>query len=69
MRDNKKRGRRRRSCREGPRLKLAGIDCNPAPDAEDRLRRLFTILLRLVVDDPPPPGTDPSPDGGGQGEN
>ena len=21
------------------------INCNPAPDAEDRLRRLFTLLL------------------------
>ncbi len=51
MRDTKKRTRRRRSCREGPRLELAGIDCNPAPDAEDRLRRIFTILLRHATKD------------------
>ena len=51
MRDTKKRIRRRRSCREGPQLRLAGIDCKPAPDAEDRLRRLFTILLRHATKD------------------
>ena len=51
MRDAKKRTRHRRSCREGPRLKLARIDCNPAPDAEDRLRRIFTILLRHATKD------------------
>ena len=24
---------------------MVAINCNPAPDAEDRLRRLFTLLL------------------------
>ena len=28
-----------------PELKVVGIRCNPAPDAQDRLRRLFTLLL------------------------
>ena len=28
----------------GPEPKLGRILCNPAPDAEDRLRRLFTLL-------------------------
>lgn len=28
-----------------------GVDVNPAPDAQDRLRRLFTILARLAEDD------------------
>ena len=26
-------------------LRVVAINCNPAPDAEDRLRRLFTLLL------------------------
>ena len=43
---------------------MVGIHFNPAPDAGERLRRLFT---KLVVDDPPVPGTDPSPDDDGEG--
>ena len=47
-------------------MRVVGIDFKPAPDAEERLRRLGTILLRLAQDDTdtPAPGTDPSPDGG-----
>ena len=44
------------------------IDFKPAPDAEERLRRLFTILARVVEDDPPAPGEDPSEDEDGEGE-
>ena len=51
MQDTKKRSRRRISCHKGSQLKLAGIDCKPAPDAEDRLRRIFTILLRHATKD------------------
>ena len=47
---------------------MVGIDFNPAPDAGERLRRLFTMLVKLVEDDPPVPGTDPSPDDDGEGE-
>lgn len=28
-------------------IRVARIEYNPAPDAQDRLRRLFTILLKL----------------------
>ena len=28
-----------------PELRVVAINCNPAPDAQDRLRRLFTLLL------------------------
>ena len=58
--------RRGRSPRDAPELRVVGIDVKPAPDAEDRLRRLFTILVRLVEDDPPTPGKDSSPDEGGE---
>ena len=61
----KRRGRR---AIDGPELRVVGIDFNPAPDAEERLRRLFTILARLVKDDPPTPGRDPSPGNEGDGE-
>ena len=26
--------------------RVVSVDCKPAPDVEDRLRRLFTLLLR-----------------------
>ena len=54
--------RRRRPARDEPELRIVGIDVNPAPDAQERLRRLFTILVELAQDDPPRPGTDPQPD-------
>ena len=28
----------------GPEPRIGKIECHPAPDAEDRLRRLFTLL-------------------------
>ena len=58
--------RRNRPARDGPELRVVGVDVNPAPDAEERLRRLFTILARLVEDEPPAPGIDPSADDGGE---
>ena len=47
---------------------MVGIDVRPAPDAQERLRRLFTILAELAEDDPPPPGAAPSPHDGGEEE-
>ncbi|MDE2842093.1 MAG: hypothetical protein OXN21_01795 [Chloroflexota bacterium] len=54
---------------DGPELKVVGIDFKPAPDAEDRLRRLFTILASVVEGDPAVPGQDPLPDDDGEGES
>ena len=54
--------RRRRPAREDPELRVVGIDVKPAPDAQERLRRLFTILVELAQDAPPRPETDPQPD-------
>ena len=44
-------------------MRVVGIDVKPAPDAQERLRRLFTILVELAQDAPPLPETDPQPDG------
>ena len=60
--------RRLRPAREDPEMRIVGIDVKPAPDADERLRRLLTILVDLARDDLPLPGTDPSPDGGGEEE-
>ena len=47
---------------EAPELKIVCIDFNPGPDAEERLRRLFIILLKLADDELPFPGTKPPAD-------
>ena len=54
--------RRRRTARDEPELRVVGIDVKPAPDAQEQLRRLFTILVELAQDDSPRPETDPQPD-------
>ena len=70
MRDNKRRDRPKSSGRTGPELRVVGIDCNPGPDAENRLRRLFAILVKLAArDDRRPPQTDGSPDSGSEAES
>ena len=61
--------RRDRRANDDPELKVVGIDFKPAPDAEERLRRLFTILARVVEDAPPTLGQDPLPDDDGEGES
>ncbi len=48
-------------------LRVVSIDFNPGPDAQDRLRRLFTLLVKYAVRDRQlPPRADSSPDGGGE---
>ena len=45
MKDTNGQKRPRRTGKDDPELRVVAINCNPAPDAEDRLRRLFTLLL------------------------
>ena len=49
-------------------MRVVGIDVKPAPDAQERLRRLFTILVELAQDDSPRPETDPQPDAAAEKE-
>ena len=49
MEDAKKKNRRKRTGCAAPEMRVVGIDFNPAPDAEDRLRRLFTLLASHFV--------------------
>ena len=68
MKDTAGQNRKRRPATDAPEVRVVGIDVNPAPDAQERLRRLFTILVKLAEDDLHLPGTDPSPDDGGEEE-
>lgn len=60
--------RRGRPPSDGPELRFVGVNVNPAPDAQDRLRRLFTILAG-VINDKPGPATDSFTDGGTEDEH
>ncbi len=45
----------------GTELRVVRIDFDPGPDAEDRLRRLFTLLVKYAAKDRlPVPGNDPA---------
>ena len=49
-------------------MRIVGIDFNPGPDAQERLRRLFTMLVKLTDDEAPLPGTEPSQKRGSEEE-
>ena len=51
MEDKQKYRRMGRSAENTPEMKVVGIAFKPGPDAEDRLRRLFTLLLKHAVRD------------------
>ena len=46
MADTRNRDIPKNSSRAGPELGAVRVQCNPAPDAQDRLRRLFTLLVK-----------------------
>ena len=66
LRDTKHRTKRRDRKSDAPDMRVVGIDFNPGPDAEERLRRLFTILVRLADDEIPAPGAEHQVDEGGE---
>ena len=70
MEDKKNQKTPKGSRRAGRELRVARVDFNPGPDAEDRLRRLFTILVNLAIrDNQRPPRTDSPPDDDGEAED
>ena len=51
LNDSKSRTEPKTSGRDAGELRVVAIHCNPAPDAQDRLRRLFTLLLEHAAKD------------------
>ena len=50
-------------------LEVVSIDFNPGPDAQDRLRRLFTLLVKYATKDMlPAPNADSSSEDGSEVE-
>lgn len=59
-RQSKRSGRDRRGA---PEPRVVVIEYRPVPDAEARLRRIATILLRHADRTDPPPGDGHEPEG------
>ena len=53
----------------GSEPRLGKIQCKPAPDAQDRLRRLFTLLFRHETGHLPPESADNPASGGPAARN
>ena len=51
MEEPKRQSRKQRPAGDAPELRVVGVDVNPAPDTQDRLRRIFTILLERAARD------------------
>ena len=69
MKDKKRQNRRGKPPGDAPELRVVEINYNPGPDAEDRLRRLFAILLRYAAEDAMRhTPTGPSPEDGDEEE-
>ena len=61
MENTKSQDKPKSSSRGGPELGVVSIDFNPGPDAQDRLRRLFTLLVKYATKDKLPPSDADSP--------
>ena len=44
MKEASEQGKRPNRAKSEPEMRFVGVEFKPAPDAQDRLRRLFTIL-------------------------
>ena len=47
----RKSDRPKKSGRSGPEPTVVEVRCNPAPDAQERLRKVFTILAKHIAED------------------
>ena len=65
MKETQGQSKKRKQAGDAPELSFAGVEFKPAPDAQDRLRRLFTILARALEDYPPATEAEQSPEDGG----
>ena len=49
MKDDKRRKKPRRPGGNSPQIGAVRVSSNPGPDAEDRLRRVFAILVKYAT--------------------
>ena len=63
MKDKKIRNRRRRPERDPSEIGVVRVFSNPGPDAEDRPRRLFSLLVKYATRDGQAASEEDSPPG------
>ena len=63
MEDKKTQDRRRRPAGEVYEIGVVRVFSNPGPDAEDRLRRLFSLLVKYATRDGQAASEKDSPSG------
>ena len=51
MKDKNRQQKPKRPGREAPDIGVVRVACNPGPDAQDRLRRLFSLLVKYATKD------------------
>ena len=51
MKDKKGQNRKRRAVRDAPEIGVVRVFSNPRPDAEDRLRRLLSLMVKYATRD------------------
>ena len=51
MKDKKEQNRKRRAAGAAPEIGVVRVFSNPGPDAEDRLRRLLSLMVRYATRD------------------
>ena len=51
MKDKNRQQKPKISGRDSPDLRVAEVRYNPGPDAEDRMRRLFSLLVKYATKD------------------
>ena len=69
MEETKSEDKPKDSNRGAPELGTVTIEFNPGPDAQDRLRRLFTLLVKYATEDKlPAPDADSSSEDGSEVE-
>ena len=51
--DVQRRGRPKTAGRAGPALRVGRVYSNPGPDAEDRLRRVITLMVKYATSERP----------------
>ena len=61
MRDKKGQNKKRRPAGDAPEIGVVRVFSNPGPDAEDRLRRLLSLMVRYATKDGQAPPEQDSP--------
>ena len=62
MEDEKRRKRRKRPADDTNEIGVIRVFSNPGPDAEDRVRRLVSLMIRYATQDGQTPEKESQPD-------